>query len=391
MSSFDTLYNNYEHNFIKYHPGFLQSMFGTADVTPFWIADMDFKVAPPITEALQKIVARGIYAYEFPTHKVFAAIADWFQKRHALSLDKNAFIQVTGVLTGIGLLIRELTNEGHGILIQTPVYHQFANIIKTSNRKIVENPLKIVAGKYQMDFQDLEEKIKSEQVKIILLCNPHNPVGRVWSREELQTLLEIANKHNVTIISDEIHADIVYQNASFTSIAALDQEKHITIIGSPAKTFGMQGIANGYVYIKNEETHQQIKKAVTSLYLDHGNALSAYATIAAYKNGEEWLNEMLAYLQKTIHWIQNFLENELPQIQLFSPEGTYQIWLNVSELNLSEEALKELFFHKAKLAFTPGAWFDANHTQFMRMNIASPLSVIQEAFYTLKTVIDENI
>ncbi|WP_298516195.1 MalY/PatB family protein [uncultured Kordia sp.] len=388
MSSFDTLHNNYEHNFIKYNAGFLKAMFGTADVTPFWIADMDFKVAPAITEALQKIVDREIYAYEFPTHKVFAAISDWFLKRHALQLDKKAFIQVTGVLTGIAVLIRELTNEGDGIMIQTPVYHQFANIIKTSNRKVVNNPLKIVNGKYQMDFKDVEEKIKSEHVKIILLCNPHNPVGRVWSKEELQKLVALANEYNVTIISDEIHADIVFDAATFTSIASLDQAKHITIIGSPAKTFGMQGIANGYLYIKNEEVHQKIKKAVTSLYLDHGNALSAYATIAAYTNGQEWLDELLVYLQKTIDWIHDFLQTELPQIQLFTPEGTYQIWLDVSGLNLSEEALKELFFHKAKLAFTPGSWFDANHSQYMRMNIASPLSVIKDAFQQLKTVID---
>ncbi len=391
MSSFDTLHDSFEHNFIKYNSGFLKSMFGTTNVKPFWIADMDFKVAPAITAALQKVVNREIYAYEFPTHKVFSAISEWFSNKHKLELDKKAFIQVTGVLTGIAILIRELTNEGDGILVQTPVYHQFYNIIKTSNRTIVRNPLKIIDGKYQMDFQDLEEKIKSKNVKIILLCNPHNPVGRVWNREELQKLVDLSNKYNVMVISDEIHADIVYANATFNSIASFDQEKHITIIGSPAKTFGMQGIANGYLYIRNKEAHQQIKNAITSLYLDHGNALSAYATIAAYTHGEAWLQELLEYLQNTINWINNFLQKELPQIQLFYPEGTYQIWLDVSGLKYSEEELKDIVFNKAKLALTPGTWFDTDHTQFMRMNIASPLSVIKKAFYQLKTAIDENI
>jgi cystathionine beta-lyase len=242
---------------------------------------------------------------------------------------------------------------------------------------------------YQMDFEDLEEKFKSETVKIMLCCNPHNPLGRVWSRETIQKLLDLATAYNVTIISDEIHGDIVYKGATFNSITAFEQDQHIAIIGSPAKTFGMQGIATGYLYIPNEKMHAHLKKAITTLYLDHGNALSVYATIAAYTKGQQWLEELLAYLQNTLHWISEFLAKELPQVQLWKPQGTYQIWLDFSALNLSEDALKTLLFQKAKLGFAPGSWFGEQCGQFMRMNIASPLVVIQTAFQQLKTVIQE--
>ncbi|MEM6718888.1 MAG: MalY/PatB family protein [Bacteroidota bacterium] len=391
MSTFEVLRNNFfEHDFIKYHPEFLQSMFGTTDIAPFWIADMDFKVAPPILEELQRLVDRGVFSYEFPTKKAFKAISNWFLERHDLQLAEESFIQITGVLTGISLMIQELSKEGDAVLIQTPVYHQFATIVKNTNRKLICNPLKIVDGKYEMDFEDLEEKFKSEAIKIMLLCNPHNPVGRVWSREELQQLLDLAERYKVTIISDEIHADIVYKPAKFNSISLFDQEQHIVIIGSPAKTFGMQGIATGYLYIQNQQLHEKIKKAVTTLYLDHGNALSVYATIAAYSKGQKWLDELLVYLQQILHWIEEFLDKELPEIQLLKPQGTYQIWLDCNKLNVSEEELKTVFFQKAKIGFAPGSWFGVQCGQFMRMNIASPLAVIQSAFQQLKVVIHEH-
>lgn len=390
MSQFDILHDDYEHKFAKNNPNYLKAMFGATDVVPFWIADMDFKVAEPITNELQRLVDRGIYAYEFDANKIFQAIADWNLKRHQLKLNNKSFIQVSGVLTGIAVLIRELSNEGDGILVQTPVYHQFYNIINTANRKIVRNPLKIVNGKYEMDFDDLEQKLQTENVKVLLFCNPHNPVGRVWNKHELQKLTELANTYNVTIISDEIHSDIVYSKATFNSIASFSN-KHIAILGSPAKTFGMQSISNGYLYIPNEEIFSKVKATIGSMYLDHGNAFSTFATIAAYTKGEKWVNELVKYLEKSIDWIQNFIQSEIPTIKMFVPEGTYQIWLDFSNLNLSEEALKDLMFIKAKLALTPGEWFDKEHSQFMRINIASPLPKLQQAFSQLKTAIHENI
>jgi cystathionine beta-lyase len=391
MNKFDIIHDNYKDSFIKSNPATLRSLFGATDLMPLWIADMDFKIAQEITEEFQRLIDRGIYAYEFRTDEVFKAISDWNFKRNQLKLNKKAFVQVTGVLTGITILIRQLSKVGDGILVQSPVYHQFYKIIKNSNRKIISNPLKKIDGRYEMDFEDLEQKIQSENIKIMLLCNPHNPVGRVWSRSELQKLIDLANIYNFTIISDEIHSDIIFSKTTFNSIASFNQEKHISVLGSPAKTFGMQSIANGYLYIPNHKLHHQIKQEISSLYLDHGNAFTAFATIAAYTKGEKWVNELVEYLEKTVNWIQEFIKHQLQGVQLIVPEGTYQIWLDFSHLQLNETKLKKLVFEKAKLALAPGLWFDKNQPQFMRMNIASPLTQIQQAFNQLKLAIHESI
>lgn len=391
MSQFDTIHT-VAHNFAKSNANYLNGMFGATDLMPLWIADMDFEIAKPIQEALQELVTRNIYAYEFNTGEVFKTISDWNLKRHQLQLNPKSFVQVSGVLTGIGILIRELSKEGDGILVQTPVYHQFFKVIESAGRKVIRNKLKIIDGQYQMDFEDIERKLQTLNIKAILLCNPHNPVGRVWTKEELRKLVDLANHYDVTIISDEIHSDIVYSGSRFNSIASLDSsENHIAVIGSPAKTFGMQSISNGYLYVPNENRLKQVKNTVGSLYLDHGSILSANATIAAYSKGEEWLDDLLVYLEKTMHWIEDFIQNEIPEITLYKSQGTYQVWLDFSKLNLSDAALKHLMVNQAKLALTPGDWFEGSHTQYMRMNIASPLSKIQQAFHQLKKAIDEGV
>lgn len=383
---------SFGNNFAKSNPNFLKSMFGKTDLMPLWIADMDFKVAEPITKELERLANRGNFAYEFNEHKIFDVLVNWNKKRHGLNLESQSFLQVSGVLTGIGLLIRELSKEGDGVLVQTPVYHQFFKVIQSANRKVVENPLRLVNGNYEMNFEDLEQKLKNQAVKIILLCNPHNPVGRVWKKADLKQLVVLADKYDVRIISDEIHSDIIYSNSSFNSIASFkDSEQHIAVIGSPAKTFGMQSISNGYLYIPDTNLHKQMKKNIGSLYLDHGNALSSYATLAAYTHGEKWLDETVIYIEETVNWVEQYLQKELPEVKLIRPDGTYQIWLDFSALNLSADDLNKLMVHGAKLALTPGTWFGNNSTNFMRMNIALPLAKIQRAFYQIKKAINEGI
>ncbi len=389
--SFDTVKDDFEQKFVKENPQILKHMFGSSDVTSFWIADMDFPVAPPIADELKRIAERSVYAYEFDTNGMFKAIVAWNKARHGQTLDRKAFVQVTGVLTGIAIAIRELTEVNDDVLIQTPVYHQFSKLIKTAGRKVIENPLQIVDGKYEMDFEDLEVKLQSENVKVILLCNPHNPIGRVWRKEELQRMVSLAQKYNVTIVSDEIHSDIIYAGHSFNSILSADSENPIALIGSPAKTFGMQSISDGFLYIPNETLRENIKETVESMYLNHGNAFTTFATIAAFKEGGPWLDEMIAYLEKTISWIQTYLKEELPMIKMFPVEGTYQVWLDFSGLNLPEKELNTLLVEKAKLALTPGSWFDKGSGQYQRMNIASPLSKIQSAFNQIRAAIHESI
>lgn len=378
-----------QNKFIKYDSDMLNHIYKTEEVTPYWVADMDFPIANPITLELQRLVDREVYAYEFNSSAVFKAISDWNKRQHNIELNPKTFVQVPGVLNAIALLIREWSEVGDGVLIQTPVYHQFKRLIESSGRKAINNTMKIEDGHYRMDFDDFEEKLKSGNVKMVLLCNPHNPVGRVWTKSELQKLVDIAKKYDVVIISDEIHADIVFSGHKFTSIVEFGYEKSVSIIGSPAKNFGLNSISNGYIYTDNQEMFEQIKSTVNSLSLDHGNAFTTFATIAAYEKGQTWFDGFLAYTENTVNWVVDFIENNLPQILVYKPEGTNQIWFDFSGVNLDEEALKELIVTKAKMGLTPGSWFGEPNANFYRMNIASPLGQIQASFLLLKSEIDK--
>ncbi len=376
-----------QNNFIKHDSAMLNQFYGTNDVVPYWVADMDFPIANPITQELQRLVDREVYAYEFDSSRVFSAIARWNETAHNLSLDPNHFVQVPGVLSAIALLIREFTQQGDGVLIQTPVYHQFRRLIESAGRVVAGNSLKIEDGHYTIDFDDFEQQLKQGNAKMVLLCNPHNPVGRVWTRSELQTMVDIARPYDVIIVSDEIHADIVFDAHTFTSIVSLGYEKAVSIIGSPAKNFGLNSIANGYIYTDNDTLYQQIKSTVSSLAIDHGNALTTYATIAAYEKGREWFEGYLQYTQSTVHWIAEFVASSLPEITMYKPEGTNQIWFDFSKLQLAPDALKSLLVNEAKMGLTPGAWFGETNPNYYRMNIAVDRAQIQASFARLHTAI----
>lgn len=373
-----------DHKFIKQDKQMLKQIYGTTDVTPYWIADMDFPIAAPISAAMQHLIDRETYSYEFDSQTVFEAIAQWNKSRHQLVLDADNFVQVPGVLSAIALLIREFSNKGEGVLIQTPVYHQFRRLIESAERKVISNPLKIHEGRYEMDFEDYEQKLSSGEVKIVLLCHPHNPVGRVWHQQELQRLVAIAKKYQVMIISDEIHADIVFDDLPFTSMASLGYDNSLTIIGSPAKNFGLNSISNGYIYSDNPLLRDKIKATVSSLSLDHGNAFTTYATLAAYQQGQAWFDGYLRYTEQVRNWIITFMNEQLPQVTLFVPEGTNQIWFDFTGVGLAADTLKTRLSHQAKMALTPGSWFGETNPQYYRMNFASPLAQIQSSMALLK-------
>ncbi|WP_085299582.1 MalY/PatB family protein [Cognaticolwellia mytili] len=375
-----------QNSFIRNSQSMLKNIFGTTDVTPFWIADMDFTIAEPIQKELQRLVERNQYAYESDTCGVFEAITNWYQRRHNLTLNVEHFVQVPGVLAGIALLIRELTEKGDGVLIQTPAYHQFSKVISSAGREVVKSPLQLVNGNYEVDYDDLAQKLSAEHVKVMILCNPHNPVGRVLRKSEVEKIQAIAEKYDVTIISDEIHADIIHSGNRFNSLMASGANKHVAMIGSPAKTFGMQSISNGYIYTENQEIFDTMRNLTRSLYLDHGNALTTFATIAAFNHGDSWLDELLQYLQESISWITLFLSEQLPSVTMTPVEGTYQIWLDFSGLGFSNNGLITLFAD-AGFALSPGSWFDDDAGQFARMNIAAPKVDIENAFKRLKETI----
>ena len=374
--------------FIKHDSNMLKQVYGTADVTPYWIADMDFPIASPISHAMQQLVSRETYSYEFDSKTVFNAIADWNQERHGLNLNPEHFVQVPGVLSAIAMLIRDFTNEGDGVLIQTPVYHQFRRLIESAGRKAVNNTLQIENDRYVIDFEDFEQQLKSGVVKMVLLCNPHNPVGRVWTKSELQKLVAIAKKYQTIIISDEVHADIIFAGSTFTSMASLDYDNSLTIIGSPAKNFGLNSISNGYIYSDNTALREKIKATSTSMSLDHGNAFTTYATIAAYQQGKEWFDSFLSYTQHTRDWIVAFMAQQLPQVKTFVPEGTNQIWFDFTGLGLTPTQLKALLTEQAQMALTPGTWFGEADENFYRMNFASPLEQVKTSLKQLKLAVN---
>ncbi|MCL1139073.1 MalY/PatB family protein [Shewanella pneumatophori] len=377
------------HKFIKSDSQMLNQVYGTDDVVPYWIADMEFPIASPITAAMQNLVDRETYSYEFDSKSVFNAISDWNKQRHQLTLNPDNFVQVPGVLSAIALLIREFSEKGDGVLIQTPVYHQFRRLIESAGRTAVTNTLKTENGRYVVDFEDFENKLKQGDVKIVLLCNPHNPVGRVWQKAELEQLVAIARKYRTLIISDEVHADIIFTGNEFTSIIEFGYEQSISIIGSPAKNFGLNSISNGYIYSDNPELKQQINSTVSSMSLDHGNAFTTYATIAAYQQGMPWFEAFLDYTQANRDWITEYLTVQLPQVKFYQPEGTNQIWLDFSSLQLDSTELKSLLTQKAKLALTPGTWFGEIDENFYRLNFAAPLEQIQASFELLNSAINQ--
>lgn len=375
--------------FIKHDSKMLNQVYGSDDVTPYWIADMAFPIATPITKAMQDLVNRETYSYEFDSETIFKEIALWNQKRHGLELDPTKFVQVPGVLSAIALLIREFTEKGEGVLIQTPVYHQFRRLIESAGRTVVNNTLKIEQDHYVMDFDAFENQLRDGNVKMVLLCNPHNPVGRVWTQQELARMVEIAEKYQTLIVSDEVHADIVFDGAKFTSIAEFDYEKSVTIIGSPAKNFGLNSISNGYIYTANSELKEQINATIESMALNHGNAFTTYATIAAYQQGEAWFEQFLQYTQESRDWIVGFMAEHLPQVKVFKPQGTNQIWFDFSGLGLEVEQLKSLLVNDAKLALTPGTWFGEPDKNFYRMNFAVPLEQLKASLQSLRDAVNQ--
>ena len=293
------------------------------------------------------------------------------------------------MLSAIALLIREFSDVGDGVLIQSPVYHQFRRLIESSGRKVVSNTLAINDDHYAIDFEDFEDKLKHSNVKIVLLCNPHNPVGRVWNEGELERLVEIAKKYQTLIISDEIHGDIVFEGSTFTSILSFGYDNSISIIGSPAKNFGLNSISNGYIYTDNSVLLEKIKSTASSMALDHGNAFTTFATIAAYRHGAQWFDDYLEYTQGNRDWIIHFMATHLPEVRVYKPEGTNQIWLDFNGLGLEVAQLKDLLAKKAKIALTPGTWFGEPNESYYRMNFASPRPQIEKSLRLLLSEIEK--
>ena len=359
------------------------------DVLSFWVADMDFKM--PV-EIIQKLVERsehGIFGYTGIKEDYIKVLQNWFLRRFDFKFSKEDVVLTPGVVFAICSAIRSLTAEGDVVMIQSPVYYPFSQSIVKNNRILVTNSLIYKEGKYVIDFEDFENKIKSNNVKLFILCNPHNPVGRVWTYEELTQMGDICLKYEVLVFSDEIHADFIYTGYKHTVFETIKPEfRDITITATaPSKTFNIAGLQISNVFIKNKEIKRKVKKEISKTGYCEINTMGMIACQAAYEHGETWLEELKVYLESNLRNIRVFLKDKLPQIKLVEPEGTYLVWLDFKELNLNNEQLQNLIVHKAKLWLDAGTMFGPEGEGFQRINIATPWSKIEQALMNLERAI----
>ena len=352
-----------------------------ADVLPLWVADMDFRTAPHIIEKAVADASLGIYGYTESKDDYFQAVANWYSTYFDWNVEKKWLVKTPGIVFAIGLAIKALTKEGDGVMIQQPVYYPFSEVIKDNDRKLVNNALVLRNGHYEIDFEDFEQKIIQEQVKLFVLCSPHNPVGRVWTKEELQKIGEICLKYGVKVVSDEIHSDFVYGDRKHYVFTTVDSrfEEFSIVCTAPSKTFNLAGLQASNIFIPNVQIRKAFLKQMSAVGYSQLNMIGLHACKAAYETGREWLEELKVYLKGNLDFVREYLEQNLPQIKLIEPEGTYLIWLDCRALGLPETKLEHLIVHEAKLWLDSGAIFGKDGEGFERINIACPRAILEEA------------
>ena len=383
---FDTVIDRYNSNSLKYD---CAKQWGVPeDVLPMWVADMDFKTAPEILEAMQKSVEFGIFGYSIPLFSYYEAIAVWFQNRFAWKAKPEWIVKTPGVVFAISMAVRALTDKGDAVLIQQPVYYPFRAVVEDNERVCINSPLVLSDGRYEMDYEDMERKITENQVKLFILCSPHNPVGRVWSVKELEKVIAICKKHGVFIISDEIHCDFTYPGHSHTVLAKLagDYLDHVIVCTSPSKSFNLAGLQLSHIFIPDEKVREAFKKELHIIPYDESGTLALIAGRAAYEKGADWMDELKSYLLENVRYVRGFLQEHLPKIKLIEPEGTYLLWLDFREYGLSTEELQRKMLHEAKIWLDEGTMFGEEGAGFMRVNIACPKVTLEKAMEQLKEV-----
>lgn len=387
---FDTIIDRKNTNSLKYD--FAARRGKPEDILPLWVADMDFKVSQKILDAIHERVEHGIFGYTEVQEGYFEALQQWMKEKHGWNIERRWLVKTPGVVYAIAMAVQAFTEPGDGVLIQKPVYYPFSEVIEDNHRKLVDNTLVLGAdGVYHMDLEDFERKIIDNQVKLFLLCNPHNPVGRVWTEDELRRIGEICVKHDVIIVSDEIHMDFVYEGHRHQVFADLcDEFRSRTITcTSPSKTFNLAGLQVSNIIISDQRLRQQFRKQIDASGYSQLNTLGLTACEAAYRYGAPWYEELMKYLTENISYIREFLRRKLPQIKLIEPEGTYLVWLDFRELGMTEEERENLIVRKAGLWLDSGVMFGPAGEGFERINIACPRAILDKALNKLEKAINE--
>lgn len=358
---------------------------------PLWVADMDFPCADPIIDALHKRIDRKIFGYTVynnPTYK--EAVIGWYKRRHGWDVKAEDIFFSPGVVPAICYLIQALSEEGDGIVIQRPVYYPFTNSILGNGRKVVNNPLIYQDGRYTMDYEDLDKKMADPGVKGMILCSPHNPVGRVWTLDELKKVVEIAKKYDKWIISDEIHFDLVREGVTHIPLlkACPEYKDRIIVCTAPSKTFNLAGIQGSNILIANEEVRKKFQAQVAKAHAS-ANIFAGPATIAAYNEGEQWLDELIDVLRGNCQYFVDFIHEHCPELKVRMNEATYLMWLDCRGLGMTEEELGKWFAEKVGIAANVGSWFGQTGTCFRRLNMACPRTFVEDACQRIEKAVKE--
>ncbi|MTI94438.1 MAG: pyridoxal phosphate-dependent aminotransferase [Firmicutes bacterium] len=360
------------------------------DALPLWVADMDFPAPEAVTEALIERAKHGIFGYSVPSSEFHASVVNWMLDRHNWQIEPEWIVSAPGVVPALNFAIQAYTKEGDGVLIQNPVYPPFTNSVVNNNRKLVNNPLIIKDGRYYIDFDDFEAKIVANKVKLFLFCSPHNPVGRVWSRKELETLGDICLKHNVIVVSDEIHQDFVFPGSKHLPLPLVKKEfgKNTLVCTAPSKTFNVAGLQASNIIIPDPDLREQFSQAYAVAGLGLLNTFGMVACEAAYTHGSQWLDNVIAYVEVNADFAMEFIAEHLPQLKVIKPEGLYLLWIDCAGLGLAPEELENFLLEKARLWLNQGYTFGEEGAGYVRLNIACPRSVLKKALVQLKHAVD---
>ena len=354
-------------------------------IQPFWVADMDFRTPDAVIQELVKRSQHGIFGYTDPDTQYKATLQKWFAQHHSWQVEGKELTITPGVVFALATAVRAFTQPGEAVLIQQPVYYPFSEVIRTNNRQLINSPLVYENGSYHIDFADFEEKIKANNVKLFILCSPHNPVGRVWSREELIRMAEICLAHGVIIVSDEIHHEFVRPGHKHTVLASISEEiaQNTVTCTAPSKTFNLAGLQVSNIFIKNDSLRRRFRDEVAAVGYSQPNSLGLFACQAAYAHGEQWLTELKAYLDSNYQKAKALLAEKMPKVHLVEPQGTYLIWLDFRAYNLSDEKLDDIIIHQANLWLDSGHIFGPDGSGFQRINTACPWAVLEKGLNSL--------
>ena len=386
--NFDEIVPRENTNSVKYD--IRGELFGKEDVIPLWVADMDFRTPDFIIKALKERLQHEILGYSIKPAGYYNAIISWLHRRHHWDIKKEWISFSPGVVPALNMAVMAYSRPGDKIILQSPVYHPFYAAIENNGRRMVNNPLQLENGRYYFDFDDLKKKIDPD-VKMLFLCNPHNPVSRAFTEKELRELAEICIENNILIIADEIHSDLIFPGYRHIPIASLSEEiaaKTITCM-APSKTFNLAGMSTSFLVIRDRELRHHYNKVLEQVHIGSGNLFGTVALEAAYSDGDEWLDQLMTYLQKNAELVKNYLHENIPAIKLTEPEATYLMWLDCTELKMNNKELKNFMIHEAGLGLNDGPMFGPGGEGFQRMNIAAPAETIAKSLNQLKKAVEK--